>query len=396
MRTVLGCLLAVLIFICACTSPSTDKNKGVVEYATDKIPVETEFGRTLGFVPYSFLEERDIWFINFGKAKEMYGVEDITSIEDTMDLPDDRRGAISQALTETGGTVPNWRSKQLSSLIGFDGMMTDRIINIGVVPPKTFSISEGNFDEELITGKLTEQGYSNTDYGSYSYYGIREDLNTDIRNPLGRLVMASMNRLAVFDDTIIASPVTEYVTSIFDAMAGDTPSVIDNAACRALADSLGDVLTAVMTTPERIITVAPEMEEAAGFDFAIPDDWGLLHGYDMAALGYKAEGEKRFLVIALYYVDEETATADGKEIANRMKNYNLGTMFPNLDDMPFTELYRADEPVVRQYADGAVVTIDCQLIPEGRRNPFGLMGGAAYGPRDLLFLTPDPSVYVKE
>lgn len=41
-----------------------------------QIPVNTELGQMLGFVPYSFLKERDFWFINFGKA-----VEDVTSIE---------------------------------------------------------------------------------------------------------------------------------------------------------------------------------------------------------------------------------------------------------------------------------------------------------------------------
>jgi hypothetical protein len=367
------------------------------EHEDGQIPVDTEFGRMLGYIPFSFLEEDDVWFINFGKAKQIYGGEDVNTIEEYKDLPDERRKALSNAMMETGGLFPNWRSQEeLSSVVGFDGLTPDRIINIGVVPPRNFSILEGNFDEELITGKLTEQGYSKTNYGSYPYYVIGEDFNISLSSPLGRLVMASMNRLAVLNDTIVASPATEYVTGIFDAMAGDTPSVIDNPACRALADSLGDVLTAVVTIPARIVQIIPP-ENIVGdvsFDFDIPDDWGTLHEYDMAALGYRAEGEKRFLVIALYYNDAGSAEADGAEIVKRMETYTLGTWLTNMDNMPFTEKYIPGEPVIKRYPGGVVLTIACQLIPEERLGASFHMGGIGGGIRDMLFLAPDPTTYI--
>jgi hypothetical protein len=369
------------------------------EHKVDRIPVTTEFGRMLGYVPYSVLEGDDIWFINLGKAKQIYGVEDVTSIKDAKALPDERRKALSDAMTETGGLFPAWRSQEeLLTVIGFDGLSPDRIINIGVIPPRNFSILEGNFNEELIAGKLIEQGYSKTDYGSYAYYGIREDFAISMTSPLSRLVMASMNQLAVFDDTIIASPATGYVTGIFDAMAGDTPSVIDNAACRALADSLGDVITAVVTIPARIVQIIPP-ENIIGdvrFDFGIPDDWGELHEYEMAALGYRAEGGKRFLEIALYYDNAGSAEADGAEIVKRMEGYILNTFIDNMENIPFTERYLPGEPEVRKYADGAVLTIACQLISEGRLGASFHMGGIGGGIRDMLFLASDPSVYVKD
>ncbi len=349
----------------------------------------------LGYVPYSFLEENEVWFLNFGKAKEMYGVEDVTSIEEVKDLPDERLEALSNALTETGSTIPTWRSRELSSLIGFDGTATDRIIMIGVVPPRDFSILEGDFDEELIAAKLTELGYSQTDYGTYSYYGIRGDYQMDMTHPLARIVLSAMNRLAVLDDMIIVSPATEYVTGVFDAMVGETPSITDNAACLALADSLGDVLTAVMTTPEMTVFAFPQVEEEMKFDFTIPEDWGLLHQYDMSALGYKADVGKRFLVIALYYADEEDARADGAEIVKRMGDYILGTYHERMENTPFTEQYQPGDPVVQQYPEGFVLTIECELIPEGRRGTTFHMG-ALNVLRDMLFLVPDPSMYVAE
>jgi hypothetical protein len=393
-------LIFILIVLVSVLMPGCALITGEEECAheDEKIPVNTEFGRMLGYVPYAFLEEDDVWFINFGKAKQIYGVEDVNTIEEFKDLPDELRKALSAAMTETGGLLPTWRSQEeLSSLVGFDGLTPDRIINIGVVPPRNFSILEGDFDEELITGKLTELGYSKTNYGSYAYYGIREDFDISMTSPLSRLVMASMNRMAVLDDTIIVSPATEYVTGIFDAMAGDMPSVIDNPACRALADSLGDVLTAVVTIPARIVQIVPP-ENIVGdvrFDFDIPDDWGTLHEYDMAALDYRAEGEKRFLEIALYYDDAGSAEADGAEIVKRMKGYVLNTFMGNMENIPFTERYLPGEPEVRKYADGAVLTVACELITEGQLGASFHMGGSGGGIRDMLFLAPYPSIYVK-
>lgn len=369
------------------------------DHKVDRIHVTTEFGRMLGFVPYYVLEEDDVWFFNFGKAKQIYGVEDVTSIKEAKELPDERRKALSDAMTETGGLFPAWRSQEeLSSVIGFDGLSPDRFINIGVIPPRNFSIMEGNFDEGLITGKLTEQGYSKTDYGFYAYYGTGEDFKIDLQSHLGRLVMTSMNRLAVFDDTIIASPATEYVTGIFDAMTGDTPSVIDNTACRALADSLGDVLTAVVTIPARIVQIIPP-ENIVGdvrFDFDTPVEWGTLREYEMAALGYRAEGEKRFIEIALYYDDAGSAEADGVEIVKRMEGYILNTYMGNMKNIPFTESYLLGEPEVRKYTNSAVLKVACQLIPEGRLGAWFHLGGIGGGIRDMLFLAPDPWAYVKD
>ena len=93
---------------------------------------------------------------------------------------------------------------------------------------------------------------------------------------------------------------------------------------------------------------------------------------------------------------EEAAKADGAVIIKRMEVYTRGTWLPQSEKRPFTDRYKASEPVLNHYPGGVVLTIACKLIPEGRRNPCNLMGGAAYGPGDVLFLAPDPSVYVKE
>ena len=69
-------ILCVILLLPGCAPPVDE-----AELIDGQIPVSTEFGRMLGFVPYSFLEEHDIWFCNPGEVRNIYGFEDITSIE---------------------------------------------------------------------------------------------------------------------------------------------------------------------------------------------------------------------------------------------------------------------------------------------------------------------------
>jgi hypothetical protein len=388
----LTCLLIVMVTVmlpgCALITGETENE------LPSQAPISTEFGRMLGLVTYSFLENYDIFFGNLGQAKELYGVEDSDSYEAIKQLPEEEQRQFAYTWSAAASAYPYWNRPDLAPLIGFDAYSFNRVVVINNMPPRISCIAEGNLDEELIAGKLIEQGYIKTDYGSYSYYGIRDDFEMDIMNPLCQVVLGAMNRVAVLDDILIISPFTEVVTSTLDAMADNTPSIIDNAVCRALADSLGDPLAAMMTTPERIISSISEDKGRPAFDFIIPDSWGQLHTYDMACLGYRAEGDKRFFDISLYYADKKTAEADGAEIINRMQSYTLNTWIENLDNIAFTDMYVPDEPVVKQYAEGAVLKISCQLIPEGRRGVLMLMGESGMPFHDLLFLALDPAQYI--
>jgi hypothetical protein len=364
--------------------------------AEKEITIDTDFERMLGYVPYEFLEDYGILFGNPGKAKEIYEIEDITGFEEFMSLLDEERRYPVEAILETYAAIPIWSyHPELFSLAGFDSLIFDRIINIGNAPPAFSCIVEGSFDEELITGKLTEQGYSRQEHGQHEYYAIRGDFDIGLESPLGRLAMASLNRVAVFDNTLITSPMTDVITGVFDAMDGNMPSIIDNPACLALADSLGEVLMGVISLPETIIYTTPDLGGMPYFDFDVPADWGQLQGYGMAALGYRAEKDDRYLDIALYYDDSETAESDGELIITRMQSYILGTWHVNFENMPFTDRYEPGEAVVKSYAEGAVLKISCLLIAEGRRGgvqPF--IGSESMPFRDLLFLAPDPSPYI--
>jgi hypothetical protein len=354
-----------------------------------EIPVNTEFGRMLGYIPYSFLEENDIYFDNWMKAKQLHGYEDIKSIEAIKAILEDQRENVNAFLTEVTGN--RWRSLELEPVIGFDIMTVDRMVFTGVIPPRSFTLAEGDFDEELIISKLSGLGYTETAHGTHSYYKSGEDYEMDPTSELGKIVLNSMNDIAVFDNTIMAAPAGKFVTGMFDTRDGQVPSVIDNAACRALADSLGDIITGVITVPERIIQTDLKMQGMPKFDFTVPEDWGILHQYEMAALGHHAEGEERYLVIALYYKDEAAAKADSKLIVKRMESYNLGTWQSNMEKTPFTKKYIPGEPVVKRYGDGFVLTIACR---KSLGKVVDITGMGTGGFRDMLFLAPDPSSYV--
>jgi hypothetical protein len=368
-------------------------------------PETTEFGRMLDKVPYSFLEKYDIFFGNLDQAKELNGVEDLNTSEAIKEalkqLPQEQYKQFGYDFSAAAGAFPNLNhTERLAPLIGFDVFSFDRIAVINNIHPRVSCVAQGRFDDELIADKLTELGYTKTDYGSYSYYNyyykIRDDYEINLTDPLSKMVMASMNRVAVFSDLLVISPATEYVTGVLDVMTSTVPSVMDNTACRALADSLDDPLAAVITTPDRIITSIQDAEDKPVFQFTVPADWKPLHTYEMAMLGYHAEGDNRFFDIALYYTDKEAAEADGKEIVARMSSYTLNTWSKNekADKRAFLDILQPGEPVVTQYPDGAVLKITCTFISEGPLWTTTFLGGEGLPIRDLLFLAPDPSVYV--
>lgn len=361
---------------------------------SEEAVVDTDFERMLGYVPDSVIERYDIWYDNWAQAKQLHGATDVTSIEDGEELWEEQRAFVF----EVSNFFP-WQRlwlPQVAAEVGFNLMMVDRIIYTNI-PPNSFSISEGSFDEDLIAGKLTDLGYKKTDYGDCCYYGIRGDYEIDMRDLLGGEVLSAMNRIAIFDDTLIIAPATDNVTDVLDAMSGTGSSAIDNPSIRALADSLSEVLTAVITTPERVFNPYYSIDEVKDtiYYFDVPQDWGSLHQYEMAGTGLRAEGDERYCDIALYYGDRDDAQADGIEIIKRMKSYQMGTTFEEIEPIPLTDCFEIGEPSVKKYREGAVLKISCRLISGARFRASSFIKGWG-GLRDLLFLAPDPSLYVAD
>jgi hypothetical protein len=351
------------------------------------IPVTTEFGRMLGFVPYSFLEDHDIWYTAPGTVKERYGLEDLNSEEDIRQLEGEKGPEFLDAFGALPAAQSYTQKYWLESLTGWNWVNINRAVFNEIPPPWGFSVVEGDFDEALIGERLTEQGYTKSEYGSYTYYHINDDMQINIRSELGRMVLAQLNRVAVLDDTLVVAPATGIMTGVLDTMTGDSESVNDTDSGRAIADSLGEVQGAVLITANRVFQLDPDTTPS--FSLPAAASWGTLHDYSLFGTGYLDDGSERYWIISLYYDDKESAVADAGELVSRLKSYSFNTHLEQAENVPLTSKYEVGEPIIREYADGATLTVSCRYLPEttGSGSIFTLVVPG----RDLLFLAPDPS-----
>jgi hypothetical protein len=391
--------MITMLTLAACTSPGQVNQTAAPSVGNTVVPMsqappDTRFSRMFSLTPYAFLNEHDLWFGDPGKAKQLYGFGDINSLEAYNKLSGDERKRMAADLM--GVIQLGWRWWELAPLVGYDNMMINSLIVVDIPPPWKFSISEGNFDAALIGQKLIEQGYEKKNYGNNTYYSQFDDFQLVPDSPIA--AMADLNRIAVFDNTVVTAPATGILTAILDTIAGINQSVIDNAACRSLAASLGDVLSGGFITPERVIDPAPgHSVNLPQFDFVIPQDWGLLHQYEMVGIGYKNDGSRRSWVFSLYYADSNSASADAGTLVKRLASYHFNTQYKDragttLKEMPLTGRFDVGEPAVMNYANGATLTVECRYKPETGNNAW-LQPTLMI--RDLLFLAPDPSSYIK-
>jgi hypothetical protein len=391
-RGVTVCLLFILVIILlpGCTVITGANPGGTIE---NEVPVTTEFSQMLGHIPYSLFEKYDIHYGNPGQARQLHGAVDVNSLEDLKQLTKEEQWNLSEALGETSNVFPDWGGKdeQVAELTGFSVFSFNRIILINNIPPHQSYIVLGNFNEGLIKGKLAELGYGKTNYGKYAYYGIRDDFEIDLNHPLSRVVLANMNRVAVLDNMLIISPVTKDITDILDTMDGKMPSVLNNAKCKAVAESMGEPLAATLTVPDRLIS-PPDIADQAQFVFTVPQSWGQLHTFGMAGLGWHAEGEKRYLDIVLYYNNKGNAEADGKEITKRMRSYSFSIWQPE-GGVSLSDILKPGEYDVKATGGGWMLIISSEVTGKLRTGISTLIGGTGQPVRDLLFLTLEPEKY---
>lgn len=385
----------LLLTLSACASPNGTSPilTGSSTVQPVQALVDTQFARMLGFVPYSFLKEHDVWFGYPGKVKQLYGLEHLSSLDKLEQLPvEERREAMGRI---AGIPVPQFAGNyfRLAPLIGWDGFMTHSAVFHEVPPPWGFSVIEGDFDEALIGSKLTEQGYEKANYSNYTYYWKNDDMAADIRSAIGGQVMARLNRVAVLDNTLVVAPATDIMTGVLDAMTGNVTTVIDTPVCRALVDSMGNVQGAVLIAPDRVLKITPDSEIPA-FDLPGAADWSTLHTYDMVGMGFRNDGKERYWVISLYYSDTSAATADADELVSRLESYIFHTQLEHLENVPLTSKYEVGDPVIEEHPAGATLAVSCRYLPDTRGSS-SLFTGVIQA-RDFLFLAPEPAPYTAE
>lgn len=354
----------------------------------------SDFTAMLDMVPYSLFEEYDIFYGNFGLSREIHGVKNINSFNDYSQAAEEDKKVFAEAWNDVPNIVPLGQigSPTFFDISGFNLFASNRTILINNAPPRLTYIYSGAFDEDLIISKLTGLGYQKTEYGKYGYYGIRGDYEPGSDNLSTFVGLCQWNRVAVLDDIVITSPATEFVTAILDTIEKKIPSIMENEKCQALAKKLGNPLVASLTTAERIITTEEYTHnQSQGFSFAIPDSWGKLTGYDVAGLGYRADGDKRYFDIALFYPDKGSAETDSKEILNRMKSYSFTYLTSSKGLL--TSFINPGTPALDAVSKGETLVFSNEVIKTERKLSLMTVGGSPLPIRDLLFLSLEPEKY---
>ena len=234
---------------------------------------------------------------------------------------------------------------------------------------------KGSFDRGRIIEKLDGLGYQRKSYGSVEYYTIRADNQAgDPRSsPEAALAMSFLNRMMVSEQEIIAAPANDIFFSILDARSGKQGSLSDSPAYTGTVESLGDVLGAALVP-------GPLLRSEN-----VSADWGDLHSYDLAGIGYRMEGQERKMVIALYYAGK-SAGDDIAGIKRRLSEYKVSA--GGLKTSLLSSLFDIGEPEAVDYGSGSVLRIEL-LYRAGTRSS---LWSELVKSHDLGFLVAVPSV----
>jgi hypothetical protein len=90
-------VLCMIGSLAACGTPGSQTSVPVSPSATTTsvpvipVPADTEFFRMLDNIPYSFLEEHDIWFSNQGEARKLHGFEEVNTFAEVSSLTDEEQ-----------------------------------------------------------------------------------------------------------------------------------------------------------------------------------------------------------------------------------------------------------------------------------------------------------------
>ena len=385
-KPVIIALLVILLFTVSLSCTGDNGSSGSED-------IVTNFERMLAQVPYSFLENYDIWFSSPGTLKTLYDLEELDSLASLMALPADERQAAMQALFTI--PYPHWNASgsDMASVVGWDWLMIGNTIFCETPPPRGFVLAEGNFDETAIVEKLTGHGYASSTYKNYTYYHLNEDMETNMTGELGRMFMAQINRVGFPANFLVTAPDTPAFLALLDTISGDNNNLLDNPSAAAIAAGLGEPLGAVIITPEKIITHNPDqIGNVTPFSIPAAQNWGILHDYALAGFGYRDDGQNRYWDICLYYTDKSEAEADAAELVSRLESYVFMTQYPGSIPYPLTDVWEVDEPVIHEYSEGVTLTVSNHYLPEttGSHSLFS----SIIETRDTLFLVPDPTPFL--
>ena len=347
-------------------------------------------------MPLSF-KERGIWFGDNARALELSHAPSPQSLQELRALDEAEREAYFRAwrdVVRVSGWIHGFRDQpqewvqtfglspiNITSGLGFGG---------GISSPLEPAYIKGNFDAALVHQRLIDLGYESREAGGRTYYAHNEDYKGDLRDPVTRLALSSMNRVYIDNETLVAAPATDLMVSMLEAWAGAKPSLADDPGVKGIASSFRDPLSAAILTRESVFELP-----GRPLAFDRQPGWGPLHDWELFGAGYEVLEGRSWLALSLYYEDPAHADADAGELVRRIQTYS--TIVPQIwpeartlaaawPKRPYDEICGPLTSTVNIDGAGSILTVRCPL-----GNPTtdpGMTWLSLLEIRDLGFLAP--------
>lgn len=337
-------------------------------------------GSMLSSIPSEQAANSIVWFYNMEKIKTLAGVAADTDCNEFYQATEgelQRRNDLMAAYTVS----PFSGQEHLSTwhdTFGFDAFDINQEIWIeNVIQPNgghpSFSVMNGNFDENNIKGKFTSLGHQIDDFACGDYCAIRTENQIDLKSSeASGMSMACLNRMMVKQHEIIAAPAEDVLFSVMDVRSAKQNSLQDSLAYTRVAEILGDSLGAALI-PQSVL-----QSENSGLN------WDKLHTYDLAGIGYRVDGKDRKIVIVLHYPDN-SASLDFDELSQRLSEYSLS--FGQLENPYLSDVFNIGNPKAIIYDADSILQVELKYKANTSR---ALVWSSLEQMQNLGFLVVDP------
>jgi hypothetical protein len=397
--------MVVVSIVCACTTltptPSPTPNATLTTMATTTATQTTTpitipqaiggLGQFLRYAPFDVVDWGELRFENRLGQLEALGQEHIRSLEDWRVAASKKQFEELLAFDTMPEGMRHYTTFWLENT-GLDYFAVDYALKLLGDGPLELTILEGGYDKGTIGPKLEELGYEETAAWFYSAFG---DYEPNIQDPLGKVSLGRMNRIAFHGNFIITSGATDPVQKVLAAMESQASSLAGVPGYLALAEALGDPHSATFLAYERFLDKYPDPNIVP---HGMAEGWDDLHQWELAGFGFtRKDVEAGTFSIALYYPDPEAATADSVELTQRLDSYRListsGGRYPwEIDTPRLAEVISRYCPIKEVEIDngtwGSTLTLTCDVVAKGSDVRWWYyMIGSLY---DLGFLLPNP------
>ena len=277
----------------------------------------------------------------------------------------------------------------LNEMLGLDfrsyeqGIWSLRPVNN---PLKTFMAIQGPIVGQQTTNKLRDLDFRETSYRNTTYFELDEDFMFDFKHPLSRAGLF-FNRLALFEDSILAAPATEIIESLIAARQPKSQTLMDSVPHSSLANAAGDgLVSGAFFRPRWIVetwnSVNPRPADRLDRYKAGSGAWETLSDYSLALLGYRIRENKDEMVIALHYPTPTNIKADSQELAIRWNNYIFDPSGPFIedDDIPLNQACSPLSVHTVQHTEHSTIVGSCLMKKNENTN------SASFGPSLWLML----------